>query len=1330
MKFAGRVFSMLCRSLFAGCLVPIVFLMLMGGSANAQTGGEGAVSGSVTDQTGAAVPNATVTARNVDTAVVTTRTSSSSGVYEISPLIPGTYTVTVTAKGFEKFIQNNMVIDALHVSGLNVSLKLGSQTESIVVTTAPPALETTNATLGGTIENSVYMELPLLVSGNQQRDITQFSNLLPGAQLNPAGRSSIIGGTEARLGEVYLDGMAMTTISQTGDNRPIFNGVPMEAIEQIQVVTSGFPAEFQGAGLDNYTLKSGTNTYHGTAADYIRNTIFDTWGFSAPWTRVVNGTCVAPAPCYAYNTPNILGHVQKPVDHQNEFTFSVGGPLSIPHLFDARNKLFLHFSYDKAHTRAAPVINADTIPTTAMQGGDFSGLLTANGGPGYVIYDPTSQGTCAANNGGALCRYPFGQVQTGAPNPALATNIIPASEISPIAKNLQKYLPAPSNGNLTGNFLTNIPNGYDNQLFASRLDYDISPRQRLSVAFANGRRHVVPFVSAAANLPVPYINSTTSTVVTTFGDLEYSFTFSPHLVNQFLAGYIYFGGPPAYNPPQGNPLYEASALGIGGLPAGEAASSFPNVSFAGSNAPTAWGGSSASTSKTVAHTYDIVDNLEWVKGRHAITFGIQLQDLMENATITSLGTSTPLTLTYATQETAGINAAGVISSTGFAYASALLGAVDANGAGSAAVQAVPEVGQRFHPIAPYVQDDYKVNTKLTLNIGLRWDYLPGYRESKDRWSFLNATEANPYTGNPGVLQFAGNYGGSSASCGCRTPVNTYWKNWGPRLGFAYAVNSKTVIRASGSILFSHGGPTGGASSLTGTTGFTTPNTITANGAAAGEAPAFYLNNSTYFQTNGIANTTFGGPAGVITVAQPVTSASTALGVGNYLNGTTFVSAGAAPGYADPYYGDRTPTFYFFNGGMQQSITKDITLTVNYAGSISHFLAGNSGIRGLESGQVDPKYLALGPLLTKAANATNIAAAQAIIPGCCNSPYPGFLAAASSTNTTAQGQATIAQGLKWMPQYASTSDTWGLYTANAAYNSVQASVAIRPTHGLTFNINYTWSKEIDDAGTIRSGYPIPAAQNATGKAWKADRMDRSLSTIDSPQNVAAYGVYKLPFGRGGIGASHFLVRALAGGWEFSSILTYSSGYPLTLSSSACTGTTLPNQGTCMPDLNPNFTGPIMAQKWGTGATALNLGTKNYINGGYTATTNGPGGYLTTTLPGDGLNSAGVAVACGSSTSPFCNSASYMIGDAPRTGAYNLRSPGNFRLTSGLRRTFDITAGVKFIFGVDCQNVTNAVTFGLNAGNLQIPTAVNTATFGTLAYASADSRDFQFSGRISF
>ena len=430
-------------SLAAPLLLSLLALTLAALPARAQTGGEGAIQGTVTDPSGAVVPGASVTATNVATAVQTTRSTTSGGLYDITPLIPGTYTVNVKAAGFEQYKQENIVIDALHVTGLNITLKIGNQSEIVDVTTAPPSLETTNATLGGSIEASEYLDLPLLMTGSQQRDITQFSNLLPGAQLNPGGRSSIIGGTEQRVGEVYLDGVALTTISQQGDNRPILNVVPFESITSIQVVTSGFSAEYEGAGLENYTLKSGTNKYHGTAADFVRNRIFDSWGFAAPWTTIISPNCTV-TPCYAGSTPNAFGHIAKPVDHYNELSISLGGPVRIPHLFDGRDKLFVQGTYDKLHSRTASNYAYDTLPTTQMRSGDFTQLLAVNGGPGLAIYDPTTQASCTAHSTNGTCRYQFGygpgatNGAAGNPTPTGApVNVIPASEQSP-------HLPVPA----------------------------------------------------------------------------------------------------------------------------------------------------------------------------------------------------------------------------------------------------------------------------------------------------------------------------------------------------------------------------------------------------------------------------------------------------------------------------------------------------------------------------------------------------------------------------------------------------------------------------------------------------------------------------------------------------------------------------------------------------------------------------------------------------------------------------------------------------------------------------------------------------------------------
>jgi len=1303
-------------------LALVILLSLIATPAlRAQTGGDGAIEGSVLDPSGAAVPGASVTATNVGTGVQTTRPTSSGGLYDITPLIPGQYTITVKAPGFESYKQEKVDITAMHVSGLNITLKVGSQAEQVTVTDAPPQLETTNATLGSTIQGTEYLELPLLVSGNQQRDITQFSNLLPGAQVG--SRSSVVGGTETRLGEVYVDGIPLTTISQQGDNRPVFNVIPLEAIDQIQVITSGFAAEYQGAGLENYNLKSGTNKFHGTVADFIRNTVFDTWGFSAPWATITNAAGVKG---YQNATPNSYGHVSKPADHQNELSISFGGPVMIPHLFSMKDKLFFQFTLDKVHAESAPVYGFDTLPTTQMRNGDFSQLLTANGGPGYAIYDPTTQASCTAHSTTGTCRYQFGYgpgttsgpaggpIATGAP-----INVIPTNELSPISQYMQKFLPGTVNTALTNNYVGGIPTGYKNYIWGGRFDYDISAKQRLSVAATNGRRHAVPYTSGSANLPVPYLAATLSTVVGDFIDIQHTYTITSNMVNQFKAGYQYFGGPPTQNSTEGIAQYESAAIGITGLPVGQGSDEFPGSSFSGTNQPTNWSQPDI-TSKTVSHTFVIIDNLEWTHGKHAITAGIQLEDLMENVS-TNNSYSSPITYAWSPNDTDNVSGTSYVSGGGFSYASYMLGAVDSS---AVTLQPFSDIGDRYHPISPYLQDDFKITSKLTLNLGLRWDYIPSFREALDRWSFLNATQTNPYTGNAGNFQFAGNYGGAGVSCGCHSPVNTWYKNWGPRVGFAYSLDSKTVVRGGFAILYSHGGGTGGAGAVaTGQTGFNDPVSYPANPAGPTAAPAFYLNNSPAFQAAGLSNTNFGGPTATLpTIPPPSATSQLSTGlVGNFVNGLgAFVKSTSGINYADPYYGDRTPTLYFWNFGFQRQFSPNITYTMNYAGSVSHFVSGSGSLRGLQSGQVNPIYWALGAggtvaapqygkgLLSQPATPANIALAQAVIPGCCGSPYAGFAAAAATS--AGAGFATIAQGLKWMPQYSGTTDTWGLYSANAAWNALEVSLAIRPTHGLTFNINYTWDKELDDAGSIRSGYPIPGSLTLNGKSWAADRIDRSESILDLPQNMAAYGVYKLPFGKGAIGQNHLMVRALASGWELSGITTYSSGLPLFVTSSACSATSYPNAGQCMPDVNPNFAGPIMNGKWGKGATALNLGTKSYFNG---------------TIAGS------LGSAC-TSAMPFCNSNPLMIGDAARGGAYSLRGPANLRTTLGLRRAFDITEHVKFTFAVDCQNVLNQVTFGGGGGGTatSIGQSMNTATFGTLTTASADSRDFQFSGRISF
>jgi hypothetical protein len=637
------------------------------------------------------------------------------------------------------------------------------------------------------------------------------------------------------------------------------------------------------------------------------------------------------------------------------------------------------------------------------------------------------------------------------------------------------------------------------------------------------------------------------------------------------------------------------------------------------------------------------------------------------------------------------------------------------------------LGGRYRPIAPYVEDSFKVTPKLTLDLGLRWDYLPPYREVKDRWTFLNPNINNGITGTPGQLQFAGNYGGSGVSCGCRTPVNTYWKNWGPRIGLAFQADDKTVFRIGFGEVFTAAGGVGGrggAAVGTGQTGFNVtaigPAEVTTGSAAAplgGVGPSFYLNNGAQFTSLGIANTDLFGHGFVYPAIPTPNAAAQTLNTGFYLNSAGKFVTASTVAYPDPYFSSRAPELNFYNAGIQRAITKDMTLAVNYVGNESHFIinsgnipSGQNGtLRGFWSNQLNPVYLAaLGgvldstntkPLLIAQATPANVAILQKHVSG---ANIPAFFQSAAAASTTA----TIAQGLVAFPQYSGVSDTWG-NVGNFSYNSLQITLLQRFAHGLSFNINYTYSKNIGDDGTIRSGFDIPAAAiSGGGQNWKQDRIDRSWTTVSTPQSLHAFGVYQLPFGKGHLGNDSMLVRALAGGWQLSGIYTYASGTPMAVVWNGCNSTTQPGQGQCMEDLNPAFLGKsarINGSYGGSpqGNLASNLGKIQYVD---------PNAFQT----------------------PRNISASstqqYLIGNAPRTRAWNLNNPGTQNLDTSVRRSFGLPREMALVFEVDCLNTWNKVTFAGPSATW----SANSATFGTISglASGTNPRDFQFAGHFNF
>ncbi|MFZ1940058.1 MAG: carboxypeptidase regulatory-like domain-containing protein [Terracidiphilus sp.] len=1287
-------------------------LVLLALPAAAQTAGEGSIEGTVTDSTGAVVPHATVTVTNVATGVAIIRESTSAGFFSISPLLPGTYTVQISAKGFKTLVQDNVVVDALQTRTIGPVLAIGIETQTVTVTGAPPVLDTADATIQLTMENTTYTNLPIQMN-NAQRDPTAFGALTPGAQAG--SRLPVIGGTGNYLGQLYLDGMPAETVSQQGDNRLVSLSMSVDAVDQFQVLSSTPPAEYMGAGAENFTMKSGGQQYHGQASDFVRNTAFDAWSFTNKWATIKNALGqTIPAP--------------KPPEHQNELSLSVGGV--VPH---TAKKLFFFVAYDKFHDRYVQQPSLYTMPTTLEAQGNFTELNGAIGtgltGTGSnnpaIIYDPAT----TACTGSVCTRQPF--EYNG------SYNVIPPGDISPIAKAMESFLPTPTNTSvLVNNYLSGSPKGYDNHLIDYRVDYDLSSNHRISAVGTIGVENYLNNYSAPY-IPLPYTGGDLANIYPKNFIVEDAYTITPNVINQLKYGFTRFFQN-IHDTTQGISKYDIGTFGVTNLPAGQAGDEFPGISFGTTSyfgtALQTWtgNGNSVATQLTTPNNYALTDNLLWVKGKQAFTFGMtfQWQEINNANPATYTGMLQLMFNAFSTANfaagasslnTGGSTAPGTPTGpSGYSYASFLLGAVGGSTsndttAPSLGLDPVSELAGRYKVISPYVQDSYKITRKLTLDLGLRWDYLPPFHELKDRWTFLNPTLNNPLTNSPGLLQFAGSYGGAGVSCGCTTPVHTYFKNWGPRVGVAYEIDSKTVVRAGYAQVFSQGGGVGGrggAYNGTGQTGFNTSiigTTESGIGAAAG--PSYWLNNNSAY-LGSLANTALFGPTAAYPSAPTPGVAAQELNTGFYLNSSgNFVSASSVS-YADPYYSGRAPEFELYNFGVERGLTPNLTLAVNYVGNESHFLinstnTGTGNARGYWTNQVDPKYLAaLGPLtdstgktplLDAQATPANVALVQAAVAG---APAPAFYTAAGA----ASSKATIAQMLTPFPQYSGVSDTFG-NVGNFSFNSLQITLNQRMSHGLALNANYTFSKNLGDDGPYRDGYNIPASaiSHAT-TSFKQDRIDRSWTTLSAPNTLHVYGVYQLPFGKGGIGANNTLVRWLAGGWQFSGIYQFNQGSPLQITWSGCTATNCPAQGQNMPDEASGYTGHART------------------NGSYGK---GPNGYQFASL-GKVQYVDPTAFATPQNVSSI-STAQYLIGNAPRTAPYGVRNPNSWDLDTGLRRSFPLHwESAEFVFEADCLNTWNNVLFS----NPTATWSSGSTSFGTVNGIGNNPRDWQFAGHINF
>jgi hypothetical protein len=769
------------------------------------------------------------------------------------------------------------------------------------------------------------------------------------------------------------------------------------------------------------------------------------------------------------------------------------------------------------------------------------------------------------------------------------------------------------------------------------------------------------------------------------------------------------------------------------MPAGQA-QGFPGLLFSGGvDAPPTE--ANYSWNEKAGNTYSVQDNVQWQSGKHNFTFGGQV--LAAQFNIYSPWTySSPMAFTFQAAQTEGYTSTGSATpNTGAAWASYMLGAV-----GSSSITAgVPGLGARWIDTSFWAQDDYKITSKLTANIGLRWDIWPPIHEVHDLFTWLNPVGANTNSGNLGTLEFAGKGAGNYYS-GMHNPSSTWYKNVAPRLGVAYALNSKTVIRTSYGVAFARGDWISSAQKGSPSTFGLTPTASAAS--VPSNQPQFYWDGTACSVAGGGTGTNAGDgftPCGWTGSVAPPTSV---LPSGATLAELGAVETAALGGknsgtvtYWDPYRGSRTPEYENWSFGIERQLTNDMSVSVNYVGSEGHFLSVSNAMWQTNN-KLPESYAALaGYTLTASGGSaqTPCSGATCLYPVLGQKATAAYLGMAATdgfapANGYSGGAGTyyasnsVYQYYLNYPQYSGVSDTTS-FVGNENWNALEVIVKQRPAHGFNWMASYTWSKSIDDLGTFR--------------VYDNTHLDRSISAASQPQNLTVTAVYALPIGKGHWGGDNPIYRQIASGWALAGIGTYRSGLPILVIGSGCGGSSILN--TCMPNTVAGQAGRQYTYGKTASGTKVNwdpsssnfISNVQYINpAAFTVNTAG-----TTQCYGTYGLVIGSTTQCQATAGAQYQAyqtgngpSDYVPGNAPRVAPLNLWAQDKPNLDMSLRRTFPIYHEWNAAFDIDMSNVFNHVIYNGPTG-LTVQSGAN-ATFGQVTTISNSPRDIQASLRISW
>jgi hypothetical protein len=1025
----------------------------------------GTITGRVTDPTGAVVAGAVVTVTQPGTGLVMHGETNGDGTYIFSQLQPAQYRVLVEKEGFKK-AGASFTLTVGQVAQIDVSLPVGNQTETVNVEAESSAqMDTQTSNLDYTVQARQVDDLPL--NGRNPYGLAVLSpGILPGGSFGvgvAVARGAVVAAATNNFqsnggiggsNEVLLDVVSIVVCCQ---GQPAVTP-SVEVVSQFKVVTSDPPAEYgrtSGAVL-NIATKSGTNSLHGDVYDFMRNDKLDAANF------FTKRSAVYPYP----------GHSDfRPPHRENQFGVFAGGPVMLPHVYHGRDKTFFAFGFEGVRN-LAPAVGLTTVPTALMRQGIFTE------GPS-MVYDPNSYNastgqrsplTAATCNGTAFA----------------AGYCIPA--FNPVAKALLPFMPPPNLSGTVNNYSyvqTQVDS--DNQ-FNFRIDHNFSDKQR---TFIRGTRATNSHLVYDLFNKTTGLNSTLQDLTAYLFALGHVWTISPNTIVQFSYGFARQtnnGSAPSQEvdpTPFGFSSTYASELEVTSLPA----LAFTGlVSLGGVNGINHW-----------AHNSQLLNASALLqRSKHNIAIGYSGRFTQENQL--GLAGGAVGSFTFNTQFTGGPSPNSSLPSgqNAFdAWASFLLGYP---GAGIVSRQYTISFNQWVSAL--YLQDDWRITPKLTLNIGLRWDVETGFAERHNHWADFNPSVTSPLSSAVGFniqggAQFLGYNGNPS-----RTSP-TYYHEVGPRIGFSYAVNEKTVARGGYGILYL---PTSERGYSDPNIGFTQTTNIATS--ANGFTPAVTIDNPF--------------PTGVLLPAGPV--AGVGVGAGSAISGFE---------YNNPVSYQQQWSF-----GIERGLAKGMTLNVNYAGGHGVDLPLSVRLNDL-----NPAYYG------SVGSSAQVSYLQAQVPN----PFFGATGIAPGSpllNPTVQR----VQLLNAFPQYSAgtissiQNSSLGiayLDHGSATYNSLQATWLVNHHGGLTGSVSYVWSKLLGDVSDLTNGFLNPTGNPGIQSFYFLHSNEHSNLATDVPQRVVGTASYPLPFGRGKAFGTSMpgWANEVAGGWTLTTIIDVYSGFPL-------------------------------------------------------------------------------------------------------------------------------------------------------------------------------------------